>query len=189
MRYKDEKKKEAIYRATILLLNREGFSNTSMSKIAKYAGVSASTIYIYFKNKDDMLRKLYLDTKQNISTKMFSNIEGRDAKANLGKIIRNYISYVISNKEAFFFLEQFINSPYIRKFSDQEADNYFSPMYELVRKGKEKGIIKNVSDGLLLAYIEPPITEFLKRYFRGEIALTDKNIETLINLAWDAIKK
>ena len=34
MRYKDEHKKEAIYEATILLLNKEGFSSTSMSKIA-----------------------------------------------------------------------------------------------------------------------------------------------------------
>ena len=67
MRYKDEHKKEAIYEATILLLNKEGFSSTSMSKIAKHAGVSASTIYIYFKNKDDMLKKLYLDTKPELS--------------------------------------------------------------------------------------------------------------------------
>ncbi|MDB4867155.1 MAG: TetR family transcriptional regulator [Cohnella sp.] len=38
-----------------------------MSKIAKKAGVSASTIYVYFENKEDMLNKLYLSIKKKMS--------------------------------------------------------------------------------------------------------------------------
>ncbi|MCZ8522715.1 helix-turn-helix domain containing protein [Paenibacillus mucilaginosus] len=64
MRHKDENKNEAIFKATIQLLNEIGFSDISMSKIAKRAHVSPSTIYVYFENKEDMLSKLYSNGKQ-----------------------------------------------------------------------------------------------------------------------------
>jgi len=38
VRVKDENKKEAIFEATISLLNEIGFANLSMSEIAKKAG-------------------------------------------------------------------------------------------------------------------------------------------------------
>ncbi|MDR1409712.1 MAG: TetR/AcrR family transcriptional regulator [Oscillospiraceae bacterium] len=53
MRVKDFSKKDAIFEATINLLNEIGFANISMSKIGKAAGVSSSTIYVYFENKED----------------------------------------------------------------------------------------------------------------------------------------
>lgn len=189
MRYKDNHKKEAIYQATILLLNKEGFSSTSMSKIAKHAGVSASTIYIYFENKDNMLKKLYLDTKQKMSSKMFTDTTNDDAKTALAKVIRNYLDFILANKDAFLFLQQFTNSPYMTELDDREASTYFTPMYQLVKKGQKEGIFKDVDTDLLFAYIEPPITELAKRYFRGEVDFTEDRIDTLVNLAWSAIKK
>ncbi len=189
MRYKDEHKKEAIYEATILLLNKEGFSSTSMSKIAKHAGVSASTIYIYFKNKDDMLKKLYLDTKKKMSAKMFTDTTNDDAKSSLAKVIRNYIDFILDNQDAFLFLQQFTNSPYMTELDEREASTYFTPMYQLVKKGQEEGTFKDVDANLLFAYIEPPITELAKRHFKGEIDFTEERIDVLINLAWSAIKK
>ena len=61
MRIKDDNKKNAITKAVISLSNEIGFSNVSMSKIAKRAGVSSSTLYVYYENKDDMFSKVYAD--------------------------------------------------------------------------------------------------------------------------------
>lgn len=63
MRMKDDNKKNAITKAVISLSNEIGFSNVSMSKIAKRAGVSSSTLYVYYENKDDMFNKVYADVK------------------------------------------------------------------------------------------------------------------------------
>ncbi|WP_094092917.1 TetR/AcrR family transcriptional regulator [Paenibacillus physcomitrellae] len=43
-------------------MNEIGFAETSISKIAKKAGVSAATIYIYYENKEDMLSKIYFES-------------------------------------------------------------------------------------------------------------------------------
>ena len=58
MRIKDEDKVIRIYQAAIKVVNSDGFQGSSMSKIAKQAGVSPATIYLYFENKDDMIKKL-----------------------------------------------------------------------------------------------------------------------------------
>jgi AcrR family transcriptional regulator len=59
MRQKDEEKKESIKQAVIKLILEQGFHGASIAKIAREAGVSPATVYIYYANKDDMLREIY----------------------------------------------------------------------------------------------------------------------------------
>ena len=47
-------KRNALIKATIDLVNNNGFHATPMSKIAKMAKVSPATIYLYFENKQDL---------------------------------------------------------------------------------------------------------------------------------------
>lgn len=46
---------ERIFSATDNLMAVEGLPNLSMHKIAKAAKISPGTIYIYFKNKEELL--------------------------------------------------------------------------------------------------------------------------------------
>lgn len=39
------------------VIARSGFRNTSMEKVAEEAGISKGTLYLYFKNKEDLVRK------------------------------------------------------------------------------------------------------------------------------------
>lgn len=48
---------ELIFAATERLMARDGLNNLSMHKIAKEAKISAGTIYLYFKNKDELLEQ------------------------------------------------------------------------------------------------------------------------------------
>ena len=50
----DEKRAEIVAAARRLLIN-DGYDNTSMSRLAKEAGVAPNTIYWYFGDKDDVL--------------------------------------------------------------------------------------------------------------------------------------
>ncbi len=56
-----EGKRERILRAAIRVFARKGFYSTRVSEIAKAAGVADGTIYLYFKNKDDVLISIYQD--------------------------------------------------------------------------------------------------------------------------------
>ena len=54
-------KRERILRAAIRVFARKGFYATRVSEIAKAAGVADGTIYLYFKNKDDVLVSIFED--------------------------------------------------------------------------------------------------------------------------------
>jgi len=51
-------KKELILKASLETFSRVGFARATMRKIAQTADVAVGTIYIYFKNKDEILQEL-----------------------------------------------------------------------------------------------------------------------------------
>lgn len=54
-------KRDRILRAAIKVFAKNGFYATRVSEIAKAAGVADGTIYLYFKNKDDVLITIFED--------------------------------------------------------------------------------------------------------------------------------
>lgn len=54
-------KRERILAAAIKVFAKNGFYATRVSEIAKAAGVADGTIYLYFKNKDDVLVSIFED--------------------------------------------------------------------------------------------------------------------------------
>jgi len=52
-------KREAILRAAIKIFADNGYFNSKVSDIAGEAGVADGTVYLYFKNKDDILHSIF----------------------------------------------------------------------------------------------------------------------------------
>ncbi|MGH3377949.1 MAG: TetR/AcrR family transcriptional regulator [Actinoallomurus sp.] len=50
-----EQKREELLAAAAVLFVRDGYDATSMSKLAAHAGVTANTLYWYFRDKDELL--------------------------------------------------------------------------------------------------------------------------------------
>jgi len=59
-------KRDRILRAAIKVFAKNGFYATRVSEIAKAAGVADGTIYLYFKNKDDVLISIFEDGIQRL---------------------------------------------------------------------------------------------------------------------------
>ena len=111
MRVKDEKKEQAIFDAAITLITTNGLADTSMSKIAKVADVSAATIYIYFENKEDMLNKTYTHVKREIAAALGKGLQPKLTVEEAFKVIwNNFYKYAVKNSVKFSFTEQFANS-------------------------------------------------------------------------------
>jgi AcrR family transcriptional regulator len=189
MRHKDDNKNEAITQATIELLNEVGFSEISMSKIAKRAKVSAATIYVYFENKEDMLGKMYLNVKEKLSQKMTHGInETTPVKAAFELIMRNLMEFNLNNKAYFMFLEQFSTSPLIDKLQLGGSVSLFNPLFELVEKGKTEKILKPVNTLFLLSFCYFPITQLAKAYINGQLEIKAEYLDQVIQMSWDAVK-
>jgi AcrR family transcriptional regulator len=189
MRTRDDEKREALFEATVKLVNAIGFVSSSVSKIAKEAGVSPATLYVYYKNKEDLLVSTYIDIKLDLSRAILSNF---DDSLPMRDIIKNVwlsmFDYATSNLEYYKFCEQFSNSPYGDLVDHQTVEQYFIPIINVLEKGIEQKIIKAVDRHLLAAFMFPPIAYLTNPRLRHGPELSAAEIETAFTMAWDAIK-
>lgn len=189
MRHKDEKKSEAIFEATIKLLNEIGFSDISMSKIAKVANVSSATIYVYFENKEDMLVKLYVKVKEKMSRQLSKGLDDSlPSKALCEQLMRNSLQFILNNREDFMLLEQFQTSPLIDRLCLEDKAPMFSGLHELFQKGQQRGELKELNTTLLLSYCYLPVTQFAKSVFKGQMEGSEENLRNIICMSWDAVR-
>jgi len=189
MRIKDDIKQEALFEATVKLVNETGFASSSVSKIAKQAGISPATIYIYFKNKEDLLVSTYVEIKKNIGRAIHEDF---DDSLPFRDILRNVwfkmFDYIARHPDYFQYTEQFSNSPYQALVDKHEIEKYFDPVITVLYRGIEQKIIKNVDFHILTAFIFYPIISLSNARACQDFELNHKNIETAFTLAWDAIK-
>jgi len=189
MRVKDDKKQEALFLATIKLVNKIGFAASSVSKIAKEAGVSPATLYVYYQNKEDLIVSTYLEIKRDMSSVTLGGLdESAPIRDILHQVWRNMFSYMHENIEEFRFTEQFSNSPYKQLVDKEEVEKNFHPVIRTVRRGIEQKIIKDVSFDILGAFMFYPIFILANPNLCSNFKLTEKNIDAAFGLAWDAIK-
>lgn len=64
-----------ILSSTELLMARDGLQNLSMHKIAKEAGLASGTLYLYFKNKDDLLNRLAYDLYERFCSTAYTCLD------------------------------------------------------------------------------------------------------------------
>lgn len=186
---KDEIKQDAITEATVALVNEIGFASSSVSKIAKRAGVSPATIYIYFQNKEDLLVSTYVQIKTCLANALMDNFDSempvRDALIQAGN---NLFAYISAHTSLFYFTEQFANSPYTDLVDRETLEGPFKPLFDLLQHGIDQKIIKDVPFELLLAHLYQPIFSLVNPRLNPEFNATEENIRLSMSMAWDAIK-
>ena len=58
MRTRDADKEKLVKQKAIEMLVQDGFQGFSMNKLAREADISVATLYIYYKDKDDLIKKI-----------------------------------------------------------------------------------------------------------------------------------
>ena len=189
MRLKDENKTEAIFNATIQLVNEIGFSEISISKIAKKANVSAATIYIYFENKEDMLKESYLKSKRLMSDFVIKGVDNTGStRQQFENYTRNFVEFILKNSDYFLFIEQVSNSPLLQNWCLDESSNLFAPVFDMFENGKKQLLIKQEDVNLLIMYSMLPISQLAKNHIKGQFTLDESTLNKAIKMSWDAIK-
>ena len=144
MRSKDENKELIIREKAIEMIVNEGFDGLSMQKLAKEANISASTIYIYFQSREDLLNKLFIEVQEKFEKDALRNFDPKmDFESGLWLQWRNRYNNICKNPLEFQFHEQFRNSPLIRH-KDIKPTAFKELMNEFVRNAVKKGELVNI---------------------------------------------
>ena len=182
-------KRNALIKATIELVNNNGFHATPMSKIAKMANVSPATIYLYFENKQDLVNKTYIEVKAEYTNYAFKTYkENMSVEAGFELIWKRIADFKLNDCENATFLAQCDNTPMIDERSRQEGIKHLQPLLDLWARGKKEGIIKPISDYLLYAYSINPLSFLMISQKRGAFQLDKSLLEEAYQSAWSSIK-
>jgi AcrR family transcriptional regulator len=112
MRVRDESKIASLLVEARKMVVEEGFDGLSMQKLAKAAGVSPATIYIYFEDRDDLLVQLYKQESDKFFEYIFRDFDPEmDFATGLAQQWKSRASYVIDNIDNTHFMEYFKFSP------------------------------------------------------------------------------
>ncbi|MCL5244567.1 TetR/AcrR family transcriptional regulator [Cellulophaga sp. 20_2_10] len=182
-------KRNALIKATIELVNNNGFHATPLSKVAKMANVSPATIYLYFENKQDLVNKTYIEVKEKFTAYAFETFKEDMAVEEGFKLIWNRIAdFKFKHCEEAMFLAQCDNTPMIDEPSREVGIKHFQTLLDLWGRGKKEGLIKPMSDHILYAYTIIPLSFLIISQKRGAITLTKEHIEQSYLAAWNSIK-
>ena len=187
MRTRDQKKYNAVVKSSIELTNKLGFSGISISKIAKQANVSPATIYIYFKNKEDLLTVIYNNIRKKAGNSVLTNIDANmSIEERFNAIWINSFSFYLNHPEYIQYREQFEQTKMMEDIKTDEFEliNY---VVELFTRGIKDKIIQNLPIPILIAFAFIPIITLLNFHFSGIQRIDEKEISNTCRIAWKSI--
>lgn len=146
-------KHEQILRAAIKTFARKGFYNTRISDIAKEANVADGTIYLYFKNKDNLLVSLFEESMDQIIKMVEEKLTSIDDPIEkLRTFIRFHFELIQKDK----FLSEVISvelrqsNKFIKEYKNIKFKEYLNIISAIIRDGQSKGLIaKHLMPGIL----------------------------------------
>lgn len=101
-------KRIGILRAAARLFSRRGYNETSMKDVAEAAGIAVGTIYLYYRNKEDLLTGIYKHSSALLLDKLTAGIGARtDPVEKYAVYVGDSIDYAFEHPE--FFLIVFVD--------------------------------------------------------------------------------
>ena len=184
-------KRAAILKAALELFSENGFHGTPMTLLAERAHVGIGTIYRYFKNKEEVINRLYRTLKNESVAAMRKNVlKEMPIREQYIGIFENLLKYYISHPEKFLFLEQYTYSPFINSSTKQDVCSaYGDSLVNFIEYGKKQQVIKNLSPQVIFATASGQVVALAKMHIAGEIKLDDAAIRSAIETSWDALKR
>ncbi|MBM7644760.1 TetR/AcrR family fatty acid metabolism transcriptional regulator [Scopulibacillus daqui] len=142
-------KYKQIIDAAVSVIAENGFHRSQVSKIAKRAGVADGTIYIYFKNKEDILVSLFREKMGQFVEKIEAEIKGKnDAKEKLLTMVKVHFNQLAADYPLAIVtqLELRQSEPGIRMEINNIFKNYLRVIDEILIEGKQQKIFRDNID-------------------------------------------
>jgi AcrR family transcriptional regulator len=181
-------KREAILKATLDLLVERGFHDTPTSLIAKEAGVATGTLFHHFKNKEELINALYLETKSKMVTalqkdfKTTGNIEDK-----MMQLWKGSVQWGIMHPKEYQFFQQFSNSPFITKLTRDEAMSQFEFIQDMVEEAVNSDSVKNIYPEFFMDFIVGTFTMGMNHFKNHPDKISEENMNMMFDICWNGI--
>ncbi len=195
MRIRDEKKELLIKQKAIEMIVKYGFDGLSMQKLAKAAKVSPATIYIYFKDREDLIETISVEevnTMTELTLKGFS--PDMPFEKGLKKQWNNRAAYWINNPVQARFMEQVRFSPIGQKVHCKIKQEFSNIMREFVGNAIKNKELIPLQTEVFWSVAYAPLYQLIKFHLDGRgmhnesFQLDTKTLNTAFKLVIKSLK-
>ena len=170
-----------ILEAAIRVFARQGFYQSTVAQIAREAGVADGTIYLYFKNKDDILVQFFnYRTKQVFDRFRAAVNQSDNSQDKLRSLVRRHLTEFQQDRDmaVVYQVETHQNSRLAEAQIREMSQMYQDLVSEIVETGQQEGSIrKDLYVGLVKRFILGAVDEVINTWLHS-----DKNYD-LVSMA------
>lgn len=137
--------REKILEASRSVLFTSGYDALSMRKIASATGVSATSIYLYFKNKDHLVHTIIEESVEELSSAIESG--SQKVKGTLNQfeaIIRSYVDFALKQPEKYQVIYM-VKSDAMGRYPKEKfrkARRGYTLLESVIQQGVDEGIME-----------------------------------------------
>lgn len=191
MRTKDVAKQDKITETVLQLTMENGLAALSFDKLAKRAGISTGTPYVYYQDKTDMLSHIYVQMWQMLQTGLQEAIDsGRTTGEKLFFGLRHLAQMLLAHpQEAHFFLSV-LHAP---EFVSAEALRCNSlpspPLLAVYQEAIARRLMKTDNMDYINAMLFGPLFLILQQHRDNGTTAVMAEVEKVLDLAVSAVLK
>jgi len=179
-----------ILEAAVKVFARQGFHQSTVAQIAKEAGVADGTIYLYFKNKDDILVQFFSFRTKQVFERFREAVDG--AQTSLDKL-RNLVHCHLAEFQrdrdgAVVYQDETHQNSRLAEAQIREMSQMYRDLIsEIVERGQQEGTIrKDLYVGLVKRFIIGAVDEVINTWLHSDgkydlVSMADPLVELFIN--------
>ena len=194
MRVRDDSKIQAIREKAVDMMVKEGLDGFSMQKLAKAANVSPATLYIYYKDREDLILQLWSESFKAMAE---ASLKGFDPSMSFSEGLRvqwmNRAKYCLKNPRQMQFIEQLRHSPLQEKALGMMGESFKNAMKSFVHNAIKKKELVKVELEVYWCIAFGPMYGLVKFHQEGQslggkkFKLTDKIMNEALQLVIKAL--
>lgn len=179
----------------IEIVVKEGLDGFGVNKLAKAAGVSPATIYIYYKDKEDLILRLGLEVSREMLDHSLKDFDPKKSFAEgLKRQWQNRMNFFIKHPLEVQFIEQIRYSQYYETIQEELTRGFQDVMGEFVHNAIKRKELLPLPFEVYWSVAYAPLYQLIKFHLQGrsfqgrKFALTDKTITQTLQLVLKALK-
>jgi TetR/AcrR family fatty acid metabolism transcriptional regulator len=178
-----------IIEAAVKVFARQGFYQSTVAQIAREAGVADGTIYLYFKNKDDILVNFFQYKTKQVFERFRAEVNQAESSLDkLRNLIRRHLAEFQRDRDMAILYQ--VGTHQIDRLAEDQIRE-MSKMYqdlisEIVEAGQQEGYIrKDLYVGLVKRFILGGVDEVINTWLHSEreydlVSMADPLVELFV---------
>ncbi len=178
-----------ILEAAVKVFARQGFHQSTVAQIAKEAGVADGTIYLYFKNKDDILVQFFSFRAKQVFESFREEVDRAQTSAGkLRNLVRRHLAEFQRDRDGavVYQVETHQNSRMAEAQIREMSQMYRHLIAEIIEQGQQEGTIrKDLYVGLVKRFIIGAVDEVINTWLHSDgeydlVSMADPLVELFI---------